>query len=34
MALETRSKPLQILYLMIAFAGLVAVVAILARWHL
>ncbi len=33
MALENRSKPLQIVYLMLAFAGLIAVLTILARWY-
>jgi hypothetical protein len=31
MALEHRSKPKQILYLLLAFAGLIAVLTILAR---
>ena len=32
MALENRSVPRQIVYLTITFAGLLAVLAILARW--
>jgi len=34
MALENRSKPQQMLYLLLTFAGLIAVLAILARWSL
>jgi hypothetical protein len=34
MALENRSKPRQILFLLLAFAGLVGVLVLLARWHL
>jgi len=34
MALENRSKPLQIAFLMLAFIGFMAVLAILARWRL
>ena len=34
MALENRSKPLQTLYLVVAFAGLIVVLTILARWGL
>jgi hypothetical protein len=34
MALENRSKSLQILYLTLAFAGLIVVLTILARWSL
>jgi hypothetical protein len=32
MALENRSKPQQMFYLLLTFAGLIAVLAILARW--
>jgi len=34
MPLQNRSKPLQIFYLMLALIGLVAVLQLLARWHL
>jgi len=34
MALEHRSKPQQILYLLLAFAGLIVALTILARWSL
>jgi hypothetical protein len=33
MALETRSKPRQIIYLTLALIGLFAVLALLASWH-
>jgi hypothetical protein len=34
MALENRSKPQQMLYLVLAFAGLIVILTILARWSL
>jgi hypothetical protein len=34
MALENRGKPLQMLYLVVAFAGLIVALTILARWSL
>jgi hypothetical protein len=34
MALENRSKSLQALYLILAFAGLIVILTILARWGL
>jgi hypothetical protein len=34
MALETRSIPRQIVYLLLALIGLIAVLHLLAHWHL
>jgi len=33
-ALETRSRPRQIVYLLLALIGLIAVLNLLAHWHL
>jgi hypothetical protein len=33
MALQTRSKPLQLVYLSLAFLGLLAALALAAAWH-
>jgi hypothetical protein len=34
MPLQTRSRPRQILYLLLGLIGLIAVLDVLARWHL